>query len=573
MSKFLSLFSMKIWNKMRPPLLASTVLLLLLLNVLIKLAEILHADLTLLIDWNIVNIGRISVSVPLLFDKVSLSFSAVVLTISFRVMLFSASYISGDKNLEYFIIMVLIFILSMNLLIFSPRIVSLLLGWDGLGLSSYLLVIYYANGKSLAAGMVTAITNRVGDALLILAVRWGYVAGQWMMFFSSFSVIYFVGLRIVIAAITKRAQLPFSAWLPAAIAAPTPVSALVHSSTLVTAGIYLIIRFYPSLSLFIWFKRFCFVIGVLTCLIARSSAYLEVDLKKIIALSTLSQLGVIILSLGIGYPTLTYFHLVTHALFKALLFICAGNIIHRINNNQDIRIIGYLTNCIPLTVTVLNIANISLCGLPFLAGFYSKDLIVEMFIFNNLSIISRGLIIIRVCITSLYRIKLSIYTLWLPYNGNSMSIISDQSYLSRISYTVLAAGAIIRGSFFSWALTPTINLTVLPLSLKLLALMLIRIFGVLALIIINKKFVFLHWFSSIWFLRFLTAQPLINTISNFSFVFNYNEMTWMERIRGKGLARILNINSPKVQLTRNISLSTILSRLITITVFILIIIY
>lgn len=220
---------------------------------------------------------------------------------------------------------------------------------------------------------------------------------------------------ILLAAITKRAQIPFSAWLPAAIAAPTPVSALVHSSTLVTAGVYLIIRFYPSLREFYITKFLCFYLGAITCIIARTSATFENDIKKIIALSTLRQLGIMIMALGIEQPNLAFFHLITHALFKALLFICAGSIIHVKRRNQDIRLIGEIISIRPLNMTIFNIANLSLCGIPFIAGFYSKDAIVETFFANsNMPIFRRTVLLIRVCITAAYTTRLRLYTLWTP---------------------------------------------------------------------------------------------------------------------------------------------------------------
>lgn len=182
---------------------------------------------------------------------------------------------------------------------------------------------------------------------------------------------------LVLAAITKRAQIPFSAWLPAAIAAPTPVSALVHSSTLVTAGVYLIIRFRPALTNRT--PQSCLlIISCLTMFIAGLGANYEYDLKKIIALSTLRQLGVILRILALGYAELAFFHLLRHAIFKALLFICAGVVIHRAMDCQDIRSIGGLINFIPLTISFIRVANLALCGFPFLAGFYSKDIILEV---------------------------------------------------------------------------------------------------------------------------------------------------------------------------------------------------
>jgi len=175
---------------------------------------------------------------------------------------------------------------------------------------------------------------------------------------------------------TKRAQIPFSAWLPAAMAAPTPVSALVHSSTLVTAGVYLLIRFSPALGGVE--QRVLLLLAGLTMFMAGLGANFETDLKKIIALSTLSQLGVIMGILALGYAKLAFFHLLAHALFKALLFMCAGSVIHSVGGTQDIRSIGGLIYSMPLSITSINLANLALCGTPFLAGFYSKDLILEV---------------------------------------------------------------------------------------------------------------------------------------------------------------------------------------------------
>lgn len=527
---------------------------------------------TAVLEWDMFTVSGINIRVPILLDKVSLTFSAVVLTISFRVMLFSSSYISGDRNLEYFIFIVLIFILSINLLIYSPNLISLLVGWDGLGFTSYLLVIYYGNRNSLAAGIITAITNRIGDALLILAVSWSAIRGSWSGFFSSSRLIWYTVLALFLAALTKSAQLPFSAWLPAAMAAPTPVSALVHSSTLVTAGIYLIIRFYPSLSLFIYFQRLCFYIGVITCLIARLGATLEYDLKKIIALSTLRQLGVIIMALGINQPILAFFHLATHALFKALLFICAGNIIHRLNNNQDIRLIGSLRHSIPVTCTVLNVANISLCGLPFLAGFYSKDLIIEIFFLSNQSLITRLLIVVRVCLTSLYTIKLSLITLWTPFKGGRVTPGSDCSKYRFIAYLILLGGAVIRGALLSWALNPLTTPTILPQPLKLLVLGLIVALAILCYLFIDTiSIVPLHGFASMWFLRFLTAAPLNSLVANLGKLYSYREITWIESFSGKGSIAIVQNATEKLQRLNNISLPRLLSLCLAITTTLLLI--
>lgn len=190
------------------------------------------------------------------------------------------------------------------------------------------------------------------------------------------------------------------------MAAPTPVSALVHSSTLVTAGIFLIIRFYDFLSTFTLFSPILILSASLTIFMAGLSAITECDLKKIIALSTLSQLGVIMARLALGYPKLAFFHLITHALFKALLFICAGSIIHFHHHGQDLRTVGNLTNQLPLTIAAILVANMSLCAAPFLSGFYSKDLILELSVFNPLNYIIIFLFFRATICTAAYSLRL-----------------------------------------------------------------------------------------------------------------------------------------------------------------------
>jgi len=239
--------------------------------------------------------------------------------------------------------------------------------------------------------------------------------------------LFLVSWLVVLAAMTKRAQIPFSSWLPAAMAAPTPVSSLVHSSTLVTAGVYLLIRF-----------NFCFrpilfyvllFLARMTIFISGLGANYEYDLKKIIALSTLSQLGLIIRILALGGYQLAFFHLLTHALFKALLFMCAGSIIHSLGDSQDIRFIGGLINHMPYTVTLFNVCNFRLCGLPFLSGFYSKDLIVEFISMGNLNIFIYLIFYISIGLTVSYRARLAYYSLVGTYNFSRVRRLKEESPL------------------------------------------------------------------------------------------------------------------------------------------------
>ena len=333
-------------------------------------------------EWELLSLHSVSIVITFLFDWIRLLFISFVLMISGLVIFYSKEYIAEDKFIDRFILLILMFVISIILLILRPNLISILLGWDGLGLISYCLVIYFQNNKSYNAGILTALSNRIGDVALLIAIAWILNFGGWnYLFYVEFIkfniLIKIVGRFIILAAITKSAQIPFSSWLPAAIAAPTPVSALVHSSTLVTAGVYLLIRFNYLLFNNL-LGQFLLLIAGLTIFISGLGANFEFDLKKIIALSTLSQLGLIIIILSMGFYKLAFFHLLTHAIFKALLFICAGSIIHNILNSQDIRSIGGLCLNIPVTRSFFNIANLALCGIPFLAGFYSKDIILEI---------------------------------------------------------------------------------------------------------------------------------------------------------------------------------------------------
>lgn len=285
----------------------------------------------------------------------------------------------SSRKFSRFHLLVVLFVASMFLLILRPNLVTLILGWDGLGISSFFLVIFYKSNKAYNAGLLTALTNRVGDALILVSL-------SLILPFRSFTfpIRILGGIRpatltlgtFIVAAITKSAQVPFSAWLPAAMAAPTPVSALVHSSTLVTAGVYLLFRVLPAVKRA---ERLVTIgaLGAVTTFMARLSAFLESDLKKIVALSTLRQLGVIILRMALHLPILAFFHLIVHAFFKALLFIATGNVIHNSNDYQDLRRRGGNRLALPFNQSIIVLTKIRLCGVPFFSAFFSKEFILE----------------------------------------------------------------------------------------------------------------------------------------------------------------------------------------------------
>nr|ANJ70598.1 NADH dehydrogenase subunit 5 [Ocypus olens] len=431
-------------------------------------------DYSLILELNMLTINSCPIVMTIFLDWMSLLFMSFVLFISSMVVLYSKEYMEGDLNINRFIMLVSMFVLSMMLLIISPNLISILLGWDGLGLVSYCLVIYYQNVKSYNAGMITALTNRIGDVALLMSIAWMMNYGSWNYVFyidlmKNDLSMQIVSYLVVLAALTKSAQIPFSSWLPAAMAAPTPVSSLVHSSTLVTAGVYLLIRFNVLLSNNL--MMILLFIGSMTMFMAGLGANFEFDLKKIIALSTLSQLGLMMSILALGELNLAFFHLLTHALFKATLFMCAGCIIHNLNDCQDIRFMGSLVIHMPLTCCFFNISNLSLCGLPFLSGFYSKDLILEVLSMNYLNIYIYLIFFISTGLTVSYTSRLLYYSMMGDFNYLSLNSINEKGYIMLKGMSGLIFFVIMGGSMLMWLIFPTPYFICLPFYMKTMALM------------------------------------------------------------------------------------------------------
>lgn len=510
-----------------------------------------------LLEWNLISFLPTPVIISLVFDRTRLLYSTVVILISANVLRFSTVYIRDDKFINRFTLLVVAFIISINLLIYIPHLIILLIGWDGLGITSFILVIYYQNSKSLRAGLITALTNRIGDVAILLSIGWTLSQGHWNILHIRIENSYriFQISAITLAAITKSAQIPFSRWLPAAIAAPTPVSALVHSSTLVTAGVFLLIRFYPFLRSINIFNKFILFIAVSTIIIAGIRATTECDIKKIIALSTLRQLGIIITRIGLGFPQIAFIHMVIHALFKALLFICAGNLIRLHRHAQDLRWIGNTLNAAPVTATCILIANTALCGFPFIAGFYSKDLIIETAIFSEQNRFIVILILLSVGFTSFYSIRFSIVTIWGPRLHKPHSSITENIIVVK-PIIIIATLSIITGSIMLWSL-PNYSLIIrLPLSIKLRTIILILRGAVLgwatSLLSTNKRKLIdiniSHYASCIiWFLvplssQFVLSKPIIIGHYYLKIV----DQAWLERIGGQGSYNFIIKSSSRI---------------------------
>nr|YP_010276197.1 NADH dehydrogenase subunit 5 [Aphaenogaster japonica]UHY39319.1 NADH dehydrogenase subunit 5 [Aphaenogaster japonica] len=484
-------------------------------------------DYSIMMEWLMLSVNSFNLEMYLLIDWISLLFISFIFLISSMIMLYSYMYMYYDTYKLRFIYLVILFIMSMILMIISPNIISILFGWDGLGLVSYCLVVFYQNYSSYNSGMVTVLSNRVGDVGILMVIGMMLMKGSWSIYMlMNNNLIMFM---LMLAAITKSAQIPFSVWLPLAMAAPTPVSALVHSSTLVTAGIYLMIRF-NSFLMVSDMNFILFFFSVLTMFMSGLMALVENDLKKIIALSTLSQLGLMMMILSVGFKMMAFYHLLTHAIFKSMLFMCAGIIIHSLNNNQDIRLLGSLNKIMPFTMMSLYISSMALCGYPFLAGFYSKDLIMELIYIFKVNIFMLMLIIMSLIFTVIYSIRLYYYMFFSEIKFYSYYNFKEDS-LMNMSMMILIFLSIIVGSLLNWAFFFDMYLVYLSLSLKMFTLSACFMGVILSVILLffsffNKFYMLNYFLSSMWFLNyFYSSYKLSNNLGMLMYKF---DKTWVE---------------------------------------------
>ncbi len=501
-----------------------------------------------LYEWEITTMFSSPIIFTILIDPKGIIFSIIVLAISANVLHFSSIYMREDKFINRFTALVILFVISINMLIFFPHFIIILLGWDGLGIVSFILVVYYQDPKSLGAGIITALINRIGDVILLLSIAWTLNQGHWnILYIWSSNMNYIQVPCIVLAGITKSAQIPFSSWLPAAIAAPTPVSALVHSSTLVTAGVFLLIRFHPFIRKFKEFGTLILVISVTTIIMAGIRASTECDIKKIIALSTLSQLGIIMARIGINISNMAYFHISTHALFKALLFICAGKIIITFSHRTDLRWIGNSLKSLPVTSSCILLSRMSLCGFPFLAGFYSKDAIIENIVFYSFNRLIILIFYIAVGITTFYSIRIILITLWGPKNRKPFTQAIEENNI-KLPIIILSTISVIMGSIILWIFPFYVSITHISQNIKNVPLLLImiglllswitRIFIKKSIIIYKPKIHF--YLCGMWFMSQLSSQFIIKYPLILSHQYlKSSDQAWIEYILAQGTNNII----------------------------------
>lgn len=322
-----------------------------------------------------------------LFDSLTVSMLLPVLIVSSLVHLYSISYMAGDPHNQRFFSYLSMFTFFMLVLVTGDNYFIMFVGWEGIGISSYLLInFWYTRMQANKAGIKALTVNRVGDMFLsvgFFAIFWVFGNVDYASVFSvapyiNETAITIIGLLLLVGAMAKSANIPLHTWLPDAMEGPTPVSALIHAATLVTAGVYLMLRSSPIIEYGPTVLVVITWVGALTAFFAATTGLLQNDLKRVIAYSTCSQMGYLFMAVGLSQYNVALFHLVNHAFFKALLFLAAGAVIHGMADQQDLRRLGGLVNFLPFTYTAILIGSLSLMALPFMTGFYSKDLILEV---------------------------------------------------------------------------------------------------------------------------------------------------------------------------------------------------
>ena len=382
--------------------------------------------------WTWFDLGTLYNPITLQFDFIVCSMLILITSVSLLVHLYSTSYMDGDPHMPRFLAYLSLFTFFMVVLVTSNNLVQLFIGWEGVGLCSYLLIgFWYTRIQANKAAIKAMIINKVGDIGLLLGIILIWVQIGSLDYFTIFSYSFFinhssinldlVSFLLLIGIVGKSAQIGLHTWLPDAMEGPTPVSALIHAATMVTAGVFLIIRMSPFFEHTPTILLIIVLLGSITAFFTSTIGLTQNDLKKVIAYSTCSQLGYMIMICGFSQYNTGLFHLINHGFFKALLFLSAGSVIHALNDEQDFRRMGGMNSITPFTYVCIVIGSLSLMGLPFLTGFYSKDLIIELIYGEHYLRFALWLGIISASLTAFYSFRLSNFTFF----NNPQSNIKD----------------------------------------------------------------------------------------------------------------------------------------------------
>ncbi|HLJ83051.1 MAG TPA: NADH-quinone oxidoreductase subunit L [Candidatus Eremiobacteraceae bacterium] len=409
-------------------------------------------------------VPQLKITFGLLIDPLSITWMRVITGVGFLIHLYSVGYMASDRNYRTFFAYMNLFVFTMLLLVMADNFLWLLVGWGGVGLASYLLIgFYYDRVSAVLAARKALIMNVIGDVGIMIAIFLMYAhfgsAAYGDVFSRAASIgapaLTAIGLWLLLGAVAKSAQLPLHTWLPDAMEGPTPVSALIHAATMVTAGVYLIARCYPIYDNAPVAAEWVAIIGATSALFAATIGCVQYDIKRVLAYSTMSQIGYMMFAVGAGAYAAGAFHFLTHAFFKALLFMAAGIVIHNLGGEQDIRKMGGLARAMPLAFWTFLIGTAAIAGVPPLSGFFSKDAIIDAAIALHHPVLG-AFLIVAAFLTAFYMFRLLFLTFFSGrYRGEGTP--HDHPVASMNVPVVLLAALAAVGGFLAWPLQPMLR--------------------------------------------------------------------------------------------------------------------